>query len=86
MPEAFHARFPVSILQSDPREGRFFLATSPLVSSQSWSSQNNARKTSGTQGIQGYALPKILRLQVTKGAISCILGGKVLRKMRCLRQ
>ena len=81
-----HARFPVSSHQSDPREGRFFLAASPLVSSQSSSSQNNARKTSGAQGIQWYATPKILKLQVTKDAISCILEGKVLRKMRCLRQ
>ena len=86
MPEAFHARFPVSSLQNDPREGRFFLAASPLVSSQSSSSWNNAKKTSGTQGIQGYVPPKILKLQVTKDAISCILGGKVSRKMRCLRQ
>ena len=67
------------------KEG-FFLAASPLVSSQSSSSQNNARKTSGTQGIKGYATPKILKLQVTIDAISCILGGNVLRKMRCLRQ
>ena len=56
------------------KEG-FFLAASPLVSSQSSSSQNNARKTSGAQGIQWYATPKILKLQVTKDAISCILEG-----------
>ena len=36
--------------------------------------------------VQGYAPPKIVELQVTKDAISCILGGKVLRKMGCLRQ
>ena len=35
VPEAFHARFPISVKsQSDPREKRFFfLAASPLASS-----------------------------------------------------